>query len=40
LSTVIGSDGKRLLQAIAISDARESLGKLGAVTLLERVWEE
>ena len=40
LAAVIGSDGKRLLQAIAISDARESLGKLDAVTLLERMWEE
>jgi transposase len=40
LAAVIGSDGKRLLQAIAISDARESLGKLDAVILLERVWEE
>jgi hypothetical protein len=40
LAAVIDSDGKRLLQAIAISDARESLGKLDAVTLLERMWEE
>jgi transposase len=40
LAAVIGSDGKRLLQAIAISDERESLGKLDAVTLLERMWEE
>jgi hypothetical protein len=36
----LGRDGKRLLQAIAISDARESLGKLDPVTLLERMWEE
>src|ERR1700728_2818340 len=40
LAAVIGSDGKRLLQVIAISDAQESLGKLDAVTLLERMWEE
>ena len=40
LAALIGSDGKRLLQAIAISDGRESLGKLDAVTLLERMWEE
>jgi hypothetical protein len=34
LAAVTGSDGKRL-QAIAISEARESLGKLDAVILLE-----
>jgi transposase len=39
LAAVIGSDGKRLLQAISISDARESPGKLDAVILFERVWE-
>ena len=40
LAAVIGSDGRRLLQAIAVSNARDSLGKLDEIILLERIWEE
>ncbi|HEY6848663.1 MAG TPA: transposase [Terracidiphilus sp.] len=40
LAAVIGSHDERLRQAIAVSHARESLGKLDEVILLERIWEE
>jgi transposase len=40
LATVIGSDGKRLLNAIEVSDARFQLAELPAVLLLQRVWDE
>lgn len=40
LATVIGLDGRRLLRAVSISDARAELAELGAVHLLERVWDE
>lgn len=38
LATVIGSDGRKLLQAIHASDVRAQLEKLDAVSLLGRVW--
>jgi len=40
LASVICSDGRRLLQAVSVSDARIQLVKLAAVSLLERVWDE
>ena len=40
LATVIGLDGRRLLQGISVSDAKDKLAKLTAISLLERVWEE
>jgi len=40
LATVIGSDGRKLLQAIHASDVRAQLEKLDAVSLLGRVWDE
>jgi len=39
-ATVIGSDGKRLLNAIEVSEARAPLPKLPSVILLQRVWDE
>ena len=40
LTTVIGADGRRLVQAISVSDAKTQLAKLAAISLLERVWDE
>lgn len=40
LAAVIGADGKRLLHAIEVSDARVQLAELPAVVIFKRVWEE
>ena len=40
LATVIGADGRRLLQTIGVADVRSQLAKLPEVGLLERVWDE
>jgi len=40
LAAVIGADGRSLMHAIGISDARDQLAKLPEVILLERVWNE
>jgi transposase len=40
LATVVGSDGKRLLHAIEVSEAHAQLPKLPSVILLQRVWDE
>jgi transposase len=40
LAAVIGSDSKKLLQAIETSTERERLAKLAEVIILRRVWDE
>ncbi|MEO8869407.1 MAG: hypothetical protein ABI357_01100 [Granulicella sp.] len=40
MTTLIGADGRRLLNVIRVSDAPAQVLNLSAVGLLERVWDE